>query len=124
MNRVVSIEMAHKLLEAGWPQDEKTENHWYQQVGGVVVDTDVRGRWIVRPKSELALGFGDCIAAPSVEEIFEALPKNKCNGFILGKNGGGILDYWAECSFVLGGEKIITHHANAADALAKLWIKL
>jgi hypothetical protein len=37
------ILLSGDLKDAGVPQ--KSEYYWYRQVGGIICDTDVRGKW-------------------------------------------------------------------------------
>jgi hypothetical protein len=71
--QVVSLELARELKENGYPQDGLWD--WYCQVGGIVCDTDKRGKWIIRPASERHQGFGLRFVTPTVAELGERLPE-------------------------------------------------
>ncbi len=71
--KCTSLELSKQLKEAGYKQEGLWD--WYCQVGGIVCDTDVRGKWILRPASERHIGFGERLVAPTVAELGERLPK-------------------------------------------------
>lgn len=67
-----SLSLSQALHKAGLVME--TEKWWYQQVGGIVCDTDVRGEWIIRYTNERDKGFGRYIPAPSTDELLAVLP--------------------------------------------------
>lgn len=124
MKQICNLELAIKLEELGFKQ----ESLWYhyQQVGGIVCDTEVRGKWIIRPCSERGNGFGKFVSAFTVAELSEMLPWEAGKDYYY-----AIKDYykrWVCLRMNIGTEKeeyIRRSYADTqADALAKLLIYL
>jgi hypothetical protein len=124
----VSLEVAKKLKDAGFPQDA-CDAYWSVGYSGKLCDTQLVG--ISQSKSKYRTYY----AAPCVGRLGEELPnRNKCRWFT--EQVAGLISWigriW-ECNFLPGrsgeyiyGAKFDKNFAgkNEADARALLWIEL
>lgn len=125
-SQLCSLELAKRLKELNVPQESAFD--WYCQVGGIICDTDVRGKWIIRPASERDQGFGERCSAFTVAELGEMLPMgfhSECVGGSVGSAG------FKKDKFFCGGYlkeikhgKTCVHADTEADARAKCLIHL
>ena len=70
--QVSSLALSEKLRDLGVKQ--KSVFEWYCQVGGIILDTDVRGKWILR-LADKNIGLGERVAAFTVAELMELMPE-------------------------------------------------
>ena len=125
MTKTVSLEIAKRLKEAGWEQNERTENYFIEHKDGTGV--------IVSFDSLAYPGFNCCspsignhtgqhFAAPDIPELLEALPK----GVALRKtfSGSGYLAYFSTLENKEAAPTGTGAQANPANALALLWLEL
>lgn len=128
--KVVSLETAKRLKEAGWPQDIN-EKVWFEDSGGFGLFT--RG---VAPRKK-----GDVFSAPDVSDLLEVLPKIiHCPE--RDKNwpkGSLIIRSVKDCREIYSGDWVVGYengpdgttfdeltgeHDSLAEALASLWLIL
>lgn len=122
MKDCVSLDIAKKLQEAGWKQDDGTYYHYYLRLDGQYSTESVHHLVLNRYT----------IAAPTTGELLEALPTS-ITIFGEGSDEWGLNLYpridkrWG-CSYQREGFEIETRYSQdastPADALALLWLAL
>lgn len=123
-DQICSLELAIRLKELGVKQNSLFD--WYCQVGGIILDTDVRGKWIIRPELERNQGVGERCSAFTVAELGGMLPQ-EINSFwirFLKYSKEFEVGYWEEmCD---GDERRFSHYKDEkeSDARAKMLIHL
>lgn len=70
--QVTSLEWSKRLQEFGVKQESAF--YHYCQAGGIICDTDVRGKWIIRRHAERGKGFGEYVSAFTCSELGKMLP--------------------------------------------------
>ena len=119
--QVVSVEIAKKLREVGYPQEglwgySKLKHRDYTILNSNSFTSKVEIKIEEKEKDS-----GYYIVAPTVAELGEALPLNRINCY---KAGDKIDTYYFSLNNFEGSTPYIGEASTEADARALMWLKL